>query len=851
MKRLYIAILLYGLCVTPTLQAQQSLSYWGTDFWVGFLDNWRSFDVDYYYFSAVGPRPCSVTISNPISGWSHTMSVTPGQANTYQVPSSAAVHCWQTGSCITTNKGIHVTSTDTVMLYVFNDSYTISSCDGTSVLPTSALGNKYVIQHYPVNTNIDDYFGLFNVVGVEDSTHVVIVLSDATTSGHQAGDVIRVTLNAGQVYKVKSTQYTGDFSGTLIYTSDCKPVAVFSATSAVRVPTTAVSGDHIFQQNLPIQSWGQNWVLSPNIIGIPTHYRITSYENDCIVYRDGAYLTTLQARQSYNIVPNTGAFLHTSKPAEVFLYTNSRPNSGSGTHGDASGCPLTPMEQSIRQAPFVTFPVRNRGSYISEYYVAAALPVNDTSLLLLDGSPVAGRYQFHPVSGGYAYVICSLAPTASAFHTLSTTGSGFVATTHGSGENWEAYSMNLGCNSEIIYTPPPIPDTIDTISCSSVFHFWGQTFSQEGTYPLGDSCGQLFILHLTFSETAEYQVDTALCGDRFSWHGRILTQSGNYTDTVRTLGSCDSIIHLTLQLSPTYNFLYDTNTCSDTLMWNDTPLTIGNHQLRYTSTAGCDSIVRVNVRKQPSYNIQTDTTVCGGQYMWCDSLITLSGQYVYHGTTRHGCDSIITLNLLLPPSFSDTIDTISCTGTIVWNGQEIHDSYQFHYTTIYGCDSIETIRVDQWPQYDTVYYILISDTESYQWVNGESYNRNIDTSIVLHDQHGCDSTLRLVMSVYSTNPPERDTDYEPRIWVPNIFTPDNDINQTFSVKSRYIEEMTVYIFDRMGDWVCTFDGLTENWDGTKNGYPCKGGAYVYMIRYRTKDNKEKHPDIIGTVVLLR
>ena len=853
MKRLYIALILYGLCAITTSQAQQNISYWGTDFWVGFLDNWHDYDVDKYYFGAVAPRPCTVTITNPSSGWSHTMNVTSGQPTIYQVANSSASQCWQAGSCIITNKGLHVTSTDSVMLYVFNESGTTSSCDATSVLPTPALGSKYVIQQYPVNTHVEDYYACFNVVAVENGTDVVIILSDATLSGHHAGDTLRVTLNAGQVYKVKGLQYTGDFSGTYIYTSNCKPIAVFSGSTLARIPSTAASGDVIVQQDMPVQSWGQNWVLPPDIGNSNTaYYRVTCYEDSCEVYFNGALRTTLQARQTYEIQTTTGGLLHTTKPAETFLYTHSRLLSNSGIHGDASGCPLTPMEQSIRSASFLTFPVRNRSPYSSEYYVAISMLASDTSLLRLNGAPITNNpnFRIQTVSSGYAYAICLLSTASAQLHNISTTGSGFVATAHGLGEDWEAYSMNVGCNAEVTYTPPTC-DTVDTACCVTIFHFRGESFTQSGTYLVGDSCDKITLLNLSMTDAVHSWVDTSVCGNQFVWYGHTFTQGGNYIDTVTIPNVCDTVVHLNLRMLPTYLHQFDTASCTGTLTWDGTPLQMGMNSIAYTSIVGCDSIVQVNLSQLPSYEIMVDTTVCGGRYLWHDSLIITSGTYVFHSTTLRGCDSVVTQNVYLPPSYSTTIDTGSCTGSITWADTTFQDSGTYRLTTVDGCDSTFIIRVATWPHYDTLYYVVLPDTESYTWVNGETYNSDTDTTIVLQDHHGCDSVLRLVITVYSTQHTEQDTDYEHRIWVPNIFTPDRDINRVFVVKSRYVEEMTVHLFDRMGDWVCTFNGLTESWDGTKNGYPCKGGAYVYKIQYRTKDINGKHPDIVGTVVLLR
>ena len=58
------------------------------------------------------------------------------------------------------------------------------------------------------------------------------------------------------------------------------------------------------------------------------------------------------------------------------------------------------------------------------------------------------------------------------------------------------------------------------------------------------------------------------------------------------------------------------------------------------------------------------------------------------------------------------------------------------------------------------------------------------------------------------------------------------------------------LFDRRGDFVYKFDGLTGHWDGTHDGRPCPQATYVYYIRYiDSKDNAWK--TLTGTVSLIR
>ena len=58
------------------------------------------------------------------------------------------------------------------------------------------------------------------------------------------------------------------------------------------------------------------------------------------------------------------------------------------------------------------------------------------------------------------------------------------------------------------------------------------------------------------------------------------------------------------------------------------------------------------------------------------------------------------------------------------------------------------------------------------------------------------------------------------------------------------------IYQRWGEWICTFDGLTQGWDGTQAGIPCKQGTYVYLIRYKTPCLLNPKP-IVGTITILR
>ena len=84
----------------------------------------------------------------------------------------------------------------------------------------------------------------YTVIAVEDNTEI------------KENNVLVTTLNKGQVY----SNYTlaGDKTGTLI--SSDKPIAYFTTNSCVNVPKGTGACDCLFQQQVPVHSWGNRFL---------------------------------------------------------------------------------------------------------------------------------------------------------------------------------------------------------------------------------------------------------------------------------------------------------------------------------------------------------------------------------------------------------------------------------------------------------------------------------------------------------------------------------------------------------------------------------------------------------------
>lgn len=89
------------------------------------------------------------------------------------------------------------------------------------------------------------------------------------------------------------------------------------------------------------------------------------------------------------------------------------------------------------------------------------------------------------------------------------------------------------------------------------------------------------------------------------------------------------------------------------------------------------------------------------------------------------------------------------------------------------------------------------------------------------------------------------------IWMPNVFTPGEELNNRFAVSGIGLLEGELSIYNRQGMLVYSTNDLTLGWDGTSNGRPSPQGAYVWMLRYRSSDFPALWQHTHGTVTLLR
>ena len=96
----------------------------------------------------------------------------------------------------------------------------------------------------------------------------------------------------------------------------------------------------------------------------------------------------------------------------------------------------------------------------------------------------------------------------------------------------------------------------------------------------------------------------------------------------------------------------------------------------------------------------------------------------------------------------------------------------------------------------------------------------------------------------------------PRVFVPNVFTPDGTDNKNFKVFGSHYTNFSITIFSRWGEVIFSSKDLdfmnNTGWDGTYKGKPMPQGVYTYIIYYDGEASEYEGPyRKDGDVLILR
>ena len=174
-----------------------------------------------------------------------------------------------------------------------------------------------------------------------------------------------------------------------------------------------------------------------------------------------------------------------------------------------------------------------------------------------------------------------------------------------------------GCDSVVILNltvNPIIHDTVWADICTgSEYIFAGSVYTESGTYDVAfiseNGCDSLATLILNVNPVITESVERSICaGDSVVFGGKILTKAGIYYDTLQTQAGCDSIIIMTLNLNEADSvYITDTLHSEETYDFNGRILSeAGDYIDTLVNADGCDSVIYLHLEKLSSlYGIGT------------------------------------------------------------------------------------------------------------------------------------------------------------------------------------------------------------------------------------------------------
>ena len=120
---------------------------------------------------------------------------------------------------------------------------------------------------------------------------------------------------------------------------------------------------------------------------------------------------------------------------------------------------------------------------------------------------------------------------------------------------------------------------------------------------------------------------------------------------------------------------------------------------------------------------------------------------------------------------------------------------------------------------------------TYLWSNGAKTasqtvvaEENTTYTVTVTDANGCTAVGQVSIRV---NPPDCEED----VFLPTAFSPNRDgNNEILYVRSNYIDEMELLIFNRWGQEVFSSTNINNGWDGTFKGKELTPDAFGYYLR---------------------
>ena len=118
-------------------------------------------------------------------------------------------------------------------------------------------------------------------------------------------------------------------------------------------------------------------------------------------------------------------------------------------------------------------------------------------------------------------------------------------------------------------------------------------------------------------------------------------------------------------------------------------------------------------------------------------------------------------------------------------------------------------------------------------------------TVYFTDQNGCEHILKTIFVEVITN-----ICNEGVVYLPTAFTPNNDgINDVLFIRSNFITEVYLTIYDRWGEKLFETNDIKKGWDGYFKGKLLDQGVYGYYMTFKCNNGEESFKK--GNITLMR
>ena len=295
-------------------------------------------------------------------------------------------------------KGILVTASDEVVIYGINKEK--NSNDGFVGFPIDVLGKEYYATTYAPAYR----YCLILVVGVHDNTNIEIKFANnkdvsVTYDRKKYGKNSVLSLKMDR-YSTFQAHSKGDLTGT--YISADKPVSFFSGNQKTNIGRGS-SQDHLVEQQLPVDSWGKKFAISPipqRTVG--DYYRFVASEKDTNIkvngqrkgksFKDSFTLKDPGSWTQKHYDSTLFAYVEADKPVIVVQYVLSMVNDDA----DPAMMVIPPIEQYSADYTFAT-PKYTAGSYYNYFMFVVKKAEKDG--LRMDGKAFPSNTKYNDIPG--------------------------------------------------------------------------------------------------------------------------------------------------------------------------------------------------------------------------------------------------------------------------------------------------------------------------------------------------------------------------------------------------------------------------------------------------------------------